>query len=115
MTDPFAQQLCTHERISCAECKHVPESRTTRALREAAAWVAFAREQGIERLEYEHGEARMVFALGPVPQPVIPEQPPQPDRDVCECGHSLSTEHNAGGCLHGCEVAMCNRTGGRDA
>ena len=30
--------------------------------------------------------------------------------DKCVCGHSLSTEHNACGCLLGCEVAVCVST-----
>jgi hypothetical protein len=46
------------------------------------------------------------FAAAPPAEPVNAAA----DGDACACGHSLVTDHNPQGCLHGCDVATCNTT-----
>jgi len=67
------------------------------------------RECGVVRLTMASGWAVELHPSAFVAAPV-PDAPSEKDADACACGHSLVTEHNPSGCLHGCEVATCNTT-----
>lgn len=59
-----------------------------------------------------HGVTRAT--LGPLhleigAMPTVPGASPADSGDpgLCRCGHHLVHEHTGGGCLHGCELAIC--------
>lgn len=109
-------RLCPgHNRLSCAECGVVPETREDMILRRANDLAAFAREHRLSRLVLEDGGPgagfRVEFERHPSAfVPVVADAAPEVDADRCACGHSLSVEHSESGCFHGCAADKCNTT-----
>jgi hypothetical protein len=60
--------------------------------------------------EFEFELDPSAFAPAPMPVDRLKDMMADSKDDQCACGHSLSTEHNQQGCLHGCDVEKCVST-----
>lgn len=105
-----------HDRLSCAECGVVPESREAMIVRRTSECAAFMVQQKLVRFVIEdEGNGwrvemeRHASAFAPAAVSDAPEES-APDPDRCACGHSLSIEHSESGCFHACGADVCNKT-----
>lgn len=98
-------------KLRCG-CGHTvidtPRQEVYKDLREL---IAVLRETGVQ--SYSNGSLTLVMspqtwttAVAPPPGASLPDEKPQ----ACACGHLLAAEHTAAGCVHGCELTLCEQS-----
>jgi len=108
----FPSEFCTgHGRLSCAECNHAPKPKAQRRHELMTELAEFMDRHRLDKLEFEDETQRFHFSRHPsafAPAASEPTTGPIANDDLCGCGHSLSAEHVAHGCLQGCGAERCN-------